>query len=727
MDIWSILEYTASVTVIGLLIVLVKLVFYDKLDARWHYFIWLVLLARILVPVGVEAIPVPLSVFGQIPVGRWVEMARILAQNGKYNGLFEILGRVYLWGACALALFYLAMWIWLRVRVALAPGADEAVREYVDQVARKYGVPGCRDIRVCNSRTPYICGLMHPVLVLPAQGGLTGRACLERLNETDGKPPAEPVVDPSAVIGAESPQTEAGASAANAVLPGEQVILHELLHKRYGDVMVNLAVHAVRVVNWFNPFAWLLTGALLNDSEALCDQRVLEYCGEETARGYGELLICMGEGAGRNPVKIGTSNMASSYRNMKTRIRRIRDFRKVPKRIGLVTLCITLMLTVSAIGSAAGDMYRMEIPGVDSVDDLKKALLYARCYHAHTPYEAIYLFLRSCKESNTIYRMAVMPEKEIPRYGEFAEKWFLRQDITTWEGMSRGETDEYPAYFPTDSQGMLMNYRIYNLTCDEKQGSATVYAMPYGQQSGTGLEWRLEMTREEGWKVWLVQEAQTEVNGAYVPEPLLSGSALLGDFRIDLSAYNEGVFRQLEKAGPGLNWYQNDVVEEESYPQYFSLEYKCRNVTVSYLGEESLEGHTVKVLTTDLDNQEAGGNREYSAGARKSVGGNQDNTGAMDPAEYREELGRMAGEASKEGADAVTVESYGQYHSGGNASAVFDGGELAGGASRLVCGGGNGYSQPGCCWKKGDRTGVFVQIYIDGNLVEEGEVWSGNL
>ena len=79
MDIWTILEYTASVTVIGLLIWLIKLIFHDKLDARWHYFIWLVLLVRIIVPVSARPVPTPFSVFDEIPVGKWIEMGRILS------------------------------------------------------------------------------------------------------------------------------------------------------------------------------------------------------------------------------------------------------------------------------------------------------------------------------------------------------------------------------------------------------------------------------------------------------------------------------------------------------------------------------------------------------------------------------------------------------------------------------------------------------------------------
>lgn len=678
MDIWGILEYTISVTIIGLLIWGMKLIFHDKLDARWHCFIWLALLVRIIVPVHFRPVPTPLSVFQELPIGNWIEMGRILAEKRGHGELFDTLGRVYLWGAGLLGAFYLAVWIVLRIQVALAPRADEAVREYVDGIAAKYGLKSCRDIRVRRTGTPYICGLWHPVLVLSGTAGL----------------------------------------------PEERIILHELLHRKYRDVLVNIAVHAVRVVNWFNPFAWLLTAAVLNDSEALCDQRVLERCAGNSARDYGELLIAMGEGQKRNPVRIGTSNMASSYRNMKTRIRRIRDFSRVPGKIGVVTLCITLMLSVSAIGSASGEACRMEIPQIDTAEDLERALLYARCYHAHTPQEAIYLFLRACQERSTVYRMAVMPEEEIARYEEFSMEWFQRQDALYWSDLSQGE-EAYPAYFPAET-GSMPDYRIYNLVHDEKQGSAMVYAA--SRQSQAGREWRLELTCEDGWKVWLAEEIlrPEEAYGAYAPEALLSGSALLGDFRIELSAYNEGSFQQLEKAGQGSVWQRNAVIEEESYPQYFSTEYKCRSVTMSYLGQESLEGHTVKVLTTDLEKLDAGGNREHAVEKRESGGQNRDDAGAVELAGYREELRLLAGEASGEGQDAAAAESCGRYDTDGNGCAIFDGGELAEGAPRLVCGGGNGYSQPGHCWKKGDRIGVLVQIYIDGKLAEEGEVWSGN-
>lgn len=642
MDIWTVLEYTASVTVIGLLIWLVKLIFHDKLDARWHYFIWLVLLVRIIVPVSARPVPTPFSVFDEIPVGKWMEMGEILAEKKGYGNLCAIAGRVYLWGAAMLGGFYLAMWAILRVQVARAPKADAQTREHVDRIASKYGLRSCRDIRVRGSASPYICGLLRPVLVLP-------EGCL----------------------------------------PEESVIVHELLHKRYGDVLVNLGIHAVRVVNWFNPIVWRVTGVVLNDSEALCDQRVLERCGRENARHYGELLIAMGAAGrgGKHAVGIGTSNMAGSCRNMRTRIRRIRDFRGVPEKIGLVTLWITLMLAMAGIGTAAQDPQALEIPEPTSAEDLDRALLYARCYHARTPEEAIYLFLRAYEERSTIYRMAVMPEAEIPRYEEFARRWYEAGEVTLWENLVSEEGERCPSYFPRET-AFMEDYRIYNLTYDEERGNAAVCAVPDRGQGEEYAEWRLSLVKEDGWKVWLTEESGI-CPGEYSPAPLLSGTALLGDFLVELQAYNEGYYDQLGAAGATKG--------SGTCPTCFSTEYKYSCMYITYLGEESLEGRMVEVVI-----------------------------GETDAGQDREQPWTMAGAEPPAAEENLRTLTYSYGDSKGNGRAAFDGAELMTGLPRLVYGGGDGYSERGHGWKQNDEIVFGVRIYVDGALAQEGEVRSTN-
>ncbi len=768
MDFWGILEYTVAVTVIGLFIWLVKLIFHDKLDARWHYFIWLVLLVRLLVPFRFGLISTPISVFQDIPLEAWIEMGRILAEKRGYGEVIIGLGKLWLLGAVLLGGFYLAMWAVLRIRIARAPKADEDVRRYVDRIAGKYGLKSCSDIRILKSSTPFICGMVRPVLVLPEDWGiLSGKRVSAggRMPEGGGVSGGrEMPEDREALVGGEMPEgrealvggempegrealvggempegrealvgeempegrealdreriktstgilvdrektagSERPKDAESEAAPSEAVIVHELLHKRFGDVLINLGIHLVRAINWFNPIIWVLTSVIQNDSEALCDQRVLEYCGEENIRNYGETLISMSEGKRRNMVKVGTSDMASSYRNMKIRIRRIRDFRRVPGGVGLVTLCIVLMLALAGIGSPAREN-GYTVSRIESKRELEYALLQARCYYARTPEEAVYLFLRAFKEGNTIYRMSVMPEKEVPQYEAFALEWFERQDIRLWDELF--EAGGYPHYFPGEISA-AESFRVYNLQYDEKEGSATVKAVLRGSDGPVSAVWELALTKEKGWKVWLESQSET-AREEYEPEALVSCSVRMGDFLVEMYGYNEGYFDELESFWGGARFFvhqESETQKEISFPDSFTQEYKYKYGYVTYLGEENLEGSTIKVMVTKDKEEE----NEWIVDQIEEI---------VDREYGKTDLSTGISYYGKP--DLGTGISY----YGESSFTGFYGRELMTGKPRLICGEGSGYSESGQCWKKGDRIEAYIRIYVDGILWEEGEVWS---
>lgn len=639
MDFWKVLEYTASVTVVGLLIWLIKLVFHDKLDARWHYFIWLVLLVRLVVPADFALIRTPVSVFQGLPVSRWIEYGQLMAARKGYEDVFTTLGRVYLWGAALLGGYYLVTWAILRVSLIFAVKADESTREYVEAIAGKHGLKGCKDIRLCKSNTPYICGLFHPILVLP---------------EDDMR-------------------------------PEEPVIVHELLHRKWKDVAVNMGLRIVRVVNWFNPAVWFLTGVVQNDSEALCDQRVLEYYGGNMEKEYGEMLLAMTRDKRQNPVKTGTSNMAGSYRNMRTRIRRICDFHKVPGGSGFVAFCITLMLAVAGVGASA-KACGFEIHEVETDTELQGELLKAQLYHAHTPEEAVYLFLRAVMERNVFYRMSVMPRERAEGYEEFVRRCWQQENLTVRGGLIDNRLACFP-YFPQATFDAKLQYRIYNLQVGEGQGTAVVFVRLSAGEGGTDhARWELALAEENGWKVWLAGDTGREA-GEYQEPPLLHGSTQAGDFRLEMAAYNEAYFDRLE------GWYHPSdaqaAVEGDIFPDRFSTEYKMTEYHITYVGQESLEGHFVRVEITE--------------------------DGEAVPAEGMFPDGYVNGTG-----EAYSI-SWDEYFMTG-----FDGGELPPGETRQIGGGGNGYSEAGRGWKPGDRISCHVRIYVDDSLVGEGDIWNGD-
>ena len=49
-NLWTVLYFTLGITLTGLMLVLFKRLFRDKLSARWHYLVWLVLVVRAILP-----------------------------------------------------------------------------------------------------------------------------------------------------------------------------------------------------------------------------------------------------------------------------------------------------------------------------------------------------------------------------------------------------------------------------------------------------------------------------------------------------------------------------------------------------------------------------------------------------------------------------------------------------------------------------------------------------
>lgn len=614
MDIWWVMQTTAAATLVGAVIWGLKLLFHDKLDARWHYLIWLVLLVRILVPVQIDFIRTPVSLFEAFPVLHWIDLWELTASKAGGRPWPAVLWKVYAAGAVFLLLFYLASYLALRIRIAAAGArksgamrpASAAVCRQVEEIARRYGLKSCRVIRVEKSAsTPYVCGLWRTALVL-------SQDLAERLEKREREAEGE------VVCAAE--EEKCGSASFR---PEEAMILHELLHRKYRDVLVNFVLHLVRALNWFNPFIWYLTSMVQNDSEALCDQRVLEYMeresedGDSCEREYGMLLIDMALGRKKKPVRIGTSNMANSFRNMKTRIRRIADFKKVPSGIGVVTLCITLILSASGIGYCQEE--GLESTNIRSERDLRRALLEAQLYEAKSPAEALWLYLAAVQNGNPVYLMAVLPEDMRADY----EAWVMEHysggaffDHNVWV-----EEWEESVYFP-QRPFWLTNFRIFNLRTAEPGRAQAGVLVSYKRDEL--LWWELEFYEEDGWKA--VRKSDGPVDAAAFEEPKLCRLTGEGQsFRVEMDCWNEGYFsgfNQLSPEGfqPMQSWENAAGAGKEGrFLEELSMEYKMWADYLIYTGEEDLTDRTVGVVILE-ERTDRSGWEEYFLAMERGAG-----------------------------------------------------------------------------------------------------------
>ena len=448
-SIWSFLLQTLTVSLVALLLLVLKAIFRDKLSPRWQYGVWVLLAARCLLPAG-------LAGQGLLPLNGWVEMAKTWAESGlssAYSGpwtavtvtsplpwvvsaprsVTDWLFVVYCGGILFWLVWFLAGYLRLRRSLTVLPEGDEQVA----RVARRYGLPLPRVARAPVA-SAFVCGPLRPVLVLPE-----GR-------EVDDK-----------------------------------VILHELIHLKYGDLWLNLLCCLLRCLHWCNPFLWWVFLRVGNDAEALCDQRVLERLEGEERRDYGRILLSMADDRyARQP---GTTSMANGGRNIKSRIQSIARFKRYPRGMALVSLCIVAILAPtclagSAQASALPAVSDHEARGQLTEDELRTALLRgfaaARSARPSTPAGALDCYAKAVVNNNGYFLAAV---SDTGTQRELYETLLERND-DTWEwGNFYLDLGLFPADDPDLtweerrwSADNLPPYLVMNLTETEEGYSALV-------------------------------------------------------------------------------------------------------------------------------------------------------------------------------------------------------------------------------------------------------------
>lgn len=100
------------------------------------------------------------------------------------------------------------------------------------------------------------------------------------------------------------------------------VLLHELLHVRRRDVMVEILLEAVTVVFWFHPAVWLAAGRVRLERERTCDEAVID-TGARASDYCAHLVEIMRAAAHGSGIVVGAGMAAPS--TLEYRVRALLD------------------------------------------------------------------------------------------------------------------------------------------------------------------------------------------------------------------------------------------------------------------------------------------------------------------------------------------------------------------------------------------------------------------
>ena len=331
------MSFSGSVLILALL--LGKRFLKNKISRQWQYYIWLVVVLRLLLPFGPEvslmgkayqtvdqaisqAAPLPQQQQPplNVPGGNLAPAVGAEQHNETVNSPADdittahplqdigvlVINHIWLmWLVAALGLLIRKITIYqgfIRyIKAGLTPVSDIQRLDELSIVAERLGIK--KPIELCVNplvSSPLLIGFFHPCIVLP-----------------------------------------------NADIPEKDfryIVLHELTHYKRRDMFYKWLVQITVCLHWFNPLVHLMSREITKACEFSCDEAVLAKMGSGNAQDYGKTLLDAMAAVGRYKENLGAVTLSENKQLLKERINAIMNFKKKSMAMrlltGLLTLCV---------------------------------------------------------------------------------------------------------------------------------------------------------------------------------------------------------------------------------------------------------------------------------------------------------------------------------------------------------------------------------------------------
>lgn len=352
------LSVSLSGSVLILLILIMKPLYRNRFNRAWQYYIWLVVIARLLLPFTPE-FSLTGNAFHELE-SRWTwdtESAVDQGRNGSLDGnqpsdsqadpvggvndshaamsgshegvsvgredvtigqkesvktgevsVFHSL--IVLWGLSAFILFLRKVIAYRRFVSFVKEGRKELSGEDIlnrlAEASRRAGVKRAVGI-YSNSRisSPMLIGFFRPFIVLP-----------------------DAEMDTSAL---------------------QLVMEHELIHYKRLDMLYKWLVQITQCIHWFNPLMYIMGKEINRDCELACDEAVIRSLKREEKISYGETLIASLQSHKTRRTSVASLTLSEGGKQIKERLDAIMSYKKKSKGSVVMAFALSLVLSGGAV------------------------------------------------------------------------------------------------------------------------------------------------------------------------------------------------------------------------------------------------------------------------------------------------------------------------------------------------------------------------------------------
>ncbi|WP_042454651.1 M56 family metallopeptidase [Neobacillus dielmonensis] len=325
------LSLMGSILALGILAI--KAILRQRLSAKLHYYIWFLLVLRLILPIGIQShisllnfIPneqkkpdtyfiaeqyVPNIISRTIKTGNTPskEDHKALADPGSKGAIFNYDTAAVLWiiGVSAALLYILCVNILMLAKLKKCSICErEDLIEILEVEKSRLKVNSKVKIIYSNySKSPAVYGMIRPKILLPEE-------LIDKLTPEEFR----------------------------------FVFSHELTHIKNKDLAVNTLLMVVKAIYWFNPLIWYALNQIKQDCEMACDAGVLNTLKTEEVKKYGQTMINILRLFSEKRDITGTLGYASKYN--KKRIIMITRFKKSSAICAVLAVFFTIMVGCSS-------------------------------------------------------------------------------------------------------------------------------------------------------------------------------------------------------------------------------------------------------------------------------------------------------------------------------------------------------------------------------------------
>jgi beta-lactamase regulating signal transducer with metallopeptidase domain len=320
-------QTSLAAAVLAAIVLVFQLTFARWLGPRWTYVLWLLVIARLLLPSAPQS---SVSIFNfhgarQAPLGPSVRgsIEPVTLTNGWQSqptrplplslSMLAVaawfLGALAYFSACVVQYRRLHAWA-CQQRPILEPRMTAGLRSAQELLGFKGSMPLLIETR--SMAVPAVLGILRPCVLLP-------KGLLATWSDDELK----------------------------------LAILHELVHVQRRDNVLNWVLIFIQALHWFNPVVWLVLRRFRAEREVLCDAMVLSRLQPDQRRTYGATLIKAAADTSPPGFSPSLVPIVNHKQEIQRRIRMIARFKPTPRAVSILATGFILGLACITFTGAA--------------------------------------------------------------------------------------------------------------------------------------------------------------------------------------------------------------------------------------------------------------------------------------------------------------------------------------------------------------------------------------